>query len=154
MKKIISATLLSAALLQVPFAFSHCQVPCGIYDDHARVVSMLENASTAKKAVAQINALANKTDAQSVNQKVRWVMTKEDHAQKTIDTISDYFLTQRVNPTQKDYAVRLQKHHAVMIAAMKVKQNANAETVANLENSIKALQEYYPEHSHAHEDKH
>ena len=35
-------------------AHSHCQIPCGIYDDHARYLSMLEDASTVEKATNQI----------------------------------------------------------------------------------------------------
>ncbi|MGD8467739.1 MAG: superoxide dismutase [Ni] [Desulfobacterales bacterium] len=40
-------------------------------------------------------------------------MNKEKHAQQIISTISDYFLTQRVKPSQKDYTERLLKHHRV-----------------------------------------
>ena len=67
-----------------------------------------------------IAELAGKTDAQSQNQLVRWVVKKENHAQKIISTISDYFLTQRVKASQKDYVERLKKHHAVIVAAMGV----------------------------------
>jgi len=77
-------------------ASAHCQIPCGIYDDHARIQAMLEDAATVAKAVKLINELAEKTDPQSQNQVVRWVMNKEKHAQNIISTVSDYFLTQRV----------------------------------------------------------
>ena len=93
-------------------------------------------------------SLSGKTDVQSQNQMVRWVMNKEEHAQKIIGIISDYYLTQRVKPDQKDYAERLQKHHAVILAAMKAKQNANSESVNALKKSIEALAVYYPEHKH------
>lgn len=129
-------------------AYSHCQIPCGIYDDHARVKAMLEDVATAKKATKLIAELSGKDDAQSNNQLVRWVMSKEEHAQKVISTISDYFLTQRVKAKQKDYAERLQKHHAVIVAAMKVKQNADVKHVNALEKKVKALMDYYPEHKH------
>ncbi len=131
-----------------PAAYSHCQIPCGIYDDHARVQAMLEDAATARKSVMLISELSGKSDAQSNNQIVRWVMNKEKHAQHVISTISDYFLTQRVNAKQKDYVERLKKHHAVIVAAMKVKQNADMKYVDILEASIKELQPYYPEHKH------
>lgn len=129
-------------------AYSHCQVPCGIYDDHARVKAMLEDAATARKAVKLMGELSGKTDAQSNNQIVRWVMNKEKHAQNIISTISDYFLTQRVKAKQKDYEERLKKHHGVIVAAMKVKQNSDMKHVKNLEASIKELLAYYPEHKH------
>ena len=127
---------------------AHCQIPCGIYDDNARVQSMLEDAATIEKSVKLITELSGKSDAQSQNQLVRWVMNKEKHAQSVISTISDYFLTQRVKPKQEDYAERLAKHHAVIIAAMKAKQNADMSYVIGLKESIAALSPYYPEHSH------
>ncbi len=131
-----------------PSAYSHCQIPCGIYDDHARVKAMLEDAATTRKSVMLISELSGKSDAQSNNQVVRWVMNKEKHAQNVISTISDYFLTQRVKSKQKDYVERLKKHHAVIVAAMKVKQNSDMKYVNSLEASIKELLPYYPEHKH------
>lgn len=127
---------------------AHCQIPCGIYDDHARVQSMLEDAATTQKASKMIEELAGKKDPQSQNQLVRWVMNKEQHAQNVIATISDYFLTQRVKADQKDYAERLAKHHAIIVAAMKVKQNADISYSLELSKAISAIEAYYPEHSH------
>lgn len=142
--------LLVACLPSTSFLQAHCQVPCGIYNDHARVVSMLEDAATVEKAVLLLESLAGKTDAQSLNQSIRWVQNKEIHAQRIIETISNYFLTQRVKPAQDDYAARLRNHHAAIIAAMKAKQNASSDTAQVLRESIQALQAYYPalEHSH------
>lgn len=125
-------------------ALSHCQVPCGIYNDHARVDQMLEDATTVIKAGHMISELAGKTDAQSANQMSRWVMNKEKHAQNVISTISDYFLTQRVKASQNDYVQRLKDHHAVIVAAMKAKQNADVEFGKKLQRMIKALEKYYP----------
>ncbi|BDQ35845.1 hypothetical protein SYK_02050 [Pseudodesulfovibrio nedwellii] len=126
-------------------AQTHCQVPCGIYDDNARVVAMMEDVTTVRKAVTMLNELVAKTDVQSKQQFTRWVMNKETHSQRIISAIADYFLTQRVKPDQKDYVERLKKHHAVIVAAMKVKQNATMEPVDVLEKCVKALLEYYPE---------
>lgn len=125
-------------------AVAHCQVPCGIYDDAARVQSMLEDATTVKKATTQIAELAGKTDAQSQQQLIRWVTNKEAHAQQVITTISDYFLTQRVKTSQEDYVERLKKHHAVIVAAMKAKQSADGANADALTAAIKELQTYYP----------
>lgn len=52
-------------------------------------------------------------------------MTKEYHAQNIITATNDYFLAQRIKSSQKDYKERLVKHHEVMIAAMKAKQNTD-----------------------------
>jgi nickel superoxide dismutase len=109
---------------------------------------MLEDVATVAKATKLINELAGKTDAQSQNQIVRWVMNKEKHAQSVISTISDYFLTQRVKPDQDDYPDRLVKHHTVILAAMKAKQHADAQHVDDLKASIEALNGYYPKHEH------
>ncbi len=145
---LITFTIIGSVLFLQQQAHAHCQIPCGIYDDHARVQSMLEDAATAEKSVKLIAELAGKADAQSQNQLVRWVMNKEKHAQQIISTISDYFLTQRVKPSQKDYIERLLKHHAIIIGAMKVKQNTDMKYVKNLMESIEALLPYYPEHKH------
>lgn len=144
-RTIAGATI--AALMSLTFAqnaLAHCQIPCGIYDDHARVASMLEDVATIHKAVDLIAELAGKTDAQSQNQLVRWVMNKEQHAQNIIDSISDYFLTQRVKASQEDYAERLQKHHAVIVAAMRAKQNADPAVVDELKAAVEAVAPYYP----------
>ena len=127
---------------------AHCQIPCGIYDDHARLQSMLEDAATIEKSARLIAELSGKPAAQSQHQLVRWVMNKEKHAQNIIATISDYFLTQRVKPSQEDYAERLKRHHAVIVAAMKAKQNADVKYAATLKKRIEALAAYYPEHKH------
>ena len=137
-------------------AHSHCQIPCGIYDDHARYKSMLEDASTVEKATNQIITLSNDIDskqkstsiAQNYNQIIRWVNNKEIHAEKIISTISNYFLTQRVKPKQKDYLDRLSKHHAVILAAMKAKQNASIKETKALKVAIQNLAVYYPKHEH------
>ena len=150
MKKLLSVILLTAFastgadLLSPQVASAHCQIPCGIYDDHARVHSMLEDVDTIEKSVKMIGELTGKTDAQSQNQLVRWVMNKETHAQNIISTISDYFLTQRVKPNQKDYTERLAKHHAVIVAAMKAKQHADMKYVKTLRENVQALSPYYP----------
>lgn len=136
------------ALGLAPQVRAHCQVPCGIYDDHARVQSMLEDAATVGKATSMLAELAGKADAQSENQRVRWIMNKESHAQKVISTIADYFLTQRVKPSQEDYVERLKKHHAVILAAMAAKQNADGSYAEALEAAVQALAPYYPEHEH------
>jgi nickel superoxide dismutase len=151
MKQIRNVLLLIVIALPLSIQMSaqvlhaHCQIPCGIYNDYARVQSMLEDAITIEKSIKLIVELSGKSDAQSQNQLVRWVMNKEKHAQNIISTICDYFLTQRVKPNQKDYADRLLKHHAVIIAAMKAKQNADMKYTKALKDSIEALSPYYPE---------
>ncbi len=128
---------------------AHCQIPCGIYSDNVRVVMMLEDVETLEKSVSMLNKLALEKDVQSKSQFARWVTNKEEHAQKIIETIANYYLTQRVKTSQEDYVERLKAHHAVIINAMKVKQNTDAKYVATLKESVIALLKYYPaEHKH------
>ncbi len=141
---ILVLTFVSLSLFGNP-ANAHCQVPCGIYDDHARLRAMLEDARTVKKAFRMIHELSGRHDAQSVQQLIRWVKNKESHAQKIITTVCDYYLTQRVKPEQKDYVERLQEHHAVIVAAMKAKQNTEVRYASELVEVIEALIEYYPD---------
>ena len=55
----------------------------------------------------------------------RWVTVKEQHASDIIQTVSEYFLTQKVKPVPRDdphyqqYCDILATHHSVMVAAMK-----------------------------------
>lgn len=141
----VSSFIAGSILILPQSSYSHCQIPCGIYDDHARVQMMLEDTATIEKSIKLIAELSGKTDAQSQNQLVRWVMNKEKHSQNIISQISDYFLTQRVKTSQKDYLERLKTHHAVIVAAMKAKQNAEIKYAIELRASIKALLRYYPD---------
>ena len=121
----------------------HCQVPCGIYDDASRVQQMLEDVSTIHKSIDEIYKLNDEKDVQSAQQLIRWVNNKEIHADKIINTISDYFLTQRVKPSSEDYLLRLSEHHAVIILSMKVKQKADAKIAEDLKQAVEALSKYY-----------
>ena len=59
------AALATAAiwLTRTQTVSAHCQVPCGIYDDQARIHQLEEDATTIAKAITEINALAGKHDA-------------------------------------------------------------------------------------------
>ena len=134
---------------RVQDARAHCEVPCGIYDDPARIAAVHEDAVTIAKAVKQINELAGKHDAQSLNQAVRWVTTKEAHASHIMETVSQYFLAQRVKPVAPGaegydaYLKKLADHHAVMVAAMKAKQNADTASAEALHHAVETLAAYY-----------
>jgi nickel superoxide dismutase len=132
-------------------ANAHCQVPCGIYDDAARLARMKEDATTIAKAIDNIRTLSGEHGAKSINQVVRWVTTKEDHASHIIQVVSEYFLTQKVKPVEAGaeghdaYLKSLADHHAVMVAAMKCKQDADPATVDALNKAIDALAAHYKE---------
>ena len=138
-----------AWLTQAPRAEAHCQVPCGIYDDAARIKRMHEDATTIAKAMAEMAKLAGGHDAQALNQGARWVATKEAHASHVIQVVSEYFLTQKVKPVAAGadgydaYLAKLADHHAVMVAAMKTKQNAAAAYAEKLHDAIEAMAKHY-----------
>ncbi|RME40670.1 MAG: superoxide dismutase [Planctomycetota bacterium] len=135
--------------VRVREASAHCQMPCGIYDDPARIAQLREDAATIEKAVAQIRELAGKHDPQSLNQITRWINTKEQHASHIIEVVSEYFLTQKVKPKTpgsseyESYLKKLADHHAVMVAAMKTKQTVDPEKVHALQHAIDALAKHY-----------
>jgi len=126
---------------------AHCQVPCGIYDDPARIQQLREDSMTIEKAIHAITELSGKSDATSVNQATRWIMTKEDHASHIITVVSEYFLTQKVKPgaDRAKYLETLADHHAVMVAAMKCKQVPDHSSVDALNAAITKLATYYPD---------
>ncbi len=131
-------------------AEAHCQVPCGVYDDGARIARLLEDAETIKRACTFINTFAEgEVTAVGINQVGRWVQTKEDHASHIISVVSEYFLTQKVKTKAKGtaeyaaYVDSLAKHHAVMVAAMKTKQQVSSTAVHDLEHAIAALGALY-----------
>merc|ERR1719453_1160685 len=140
-----------AKLFQTPAvlggARAHCQVPCGIFDDAARVESLKEDATTIRKAMVQIEELNGNSDALSFNQATRWVMTKEDHASAIIEKVATYMLAQRVKPELFDnetaYYEALAAHHAVMQAAVKGKQVIDAAACDALDHAIADLAPMY-----------
>ena len=154
MKRLAILSLVASAFLfvQISTASAHCQVPCGIYGDHARIHAMEEDVKTIGKATTQIQALSGKTDAQSVNQRTRWIVTKEDHASKIIKVVAEYFLTQKIKavPADGDAAARkayvhhLVTAHHVMRAAMKTKLVVDAKAVQTLRKKVTALGSLYP----------
>ena len=115
---------------------AHCEVPCGIYDDQRRFEDMLEDQETIAKGIGKIREMAGNTDPQSVNQTVRWINTKEAHATNIQHTISQYFMTQRIKADKEGYAKKLAAAHAVMVAAMKCKQSAEAKPADVLKEKI------------------
>jgi len=141
--------LLTAAAVLCLFAprpaGAHCQVPCGIYDDGARIAQLREDTTTIRKAVSNIGELLAKDDAKSMNQLIRWTNTKEAHASHIIEVVSEYFLTQKLKPVaagadgRDAYLASLADHHAVLRTAMKTKQNADADAVDALAAAIEAM---------------
>lgn len=143
MKKLLASAAFMSLALFAQSVMAHCEVPCGIYADQRRFEEMLEDTTTIAKAITNIGELAGKDDAQSANQLVRWVTTKEAHATNTQHVIAQYFMTQRIKPDSEGYAKKLAAAHAVMVAAMKTKQNADPATAEALRSAIFDLYRAY-----------
>ncbi len=137
MKKNLLTLFVSYFVLS-SWAFGHCQVPCGIYDDALRIHQIKEHIKTISKAVVQINALSDNNSALDNNQLVRWINTKENHATLIQDIISDYFLTQRIkfvkenDPNRKKYVLSTITLQQMLVSAMECKQTVDPEKIMHL----------------------
>ena len=112
--------------------YAHCEVPCGIYGDDARFSAIAEDVQTIEKAMGMIADLAGKDGAQSANQLVRWVVTKEEHANKIQHVVTQYFMTQRMKAPAGDdaaafaaYTDKLVLLHKMLRTAMLCKQSVD-----------------------------
>ncbi|NOY40429.1 MAG: hypothetical protein GXP26_01145 [Planctomycetes bacterium] len=135
--------MIGAAFLPMAYLAAHCEVPCGIYDDHARIDEMLEDQATIAKAIKNIHELSGGHGPNNINQLVRWVTTKETHATNVQHTIAQYFMTQKIKADSENYVDKLTSAHAVMVAAMKCKQSADPATAEALKTAIDKFHNVY-----------
>ena len=148
----LTALLVAAAVVQ---AWGHCQVPCGIYGDEARFAMLEENMQTIEKAMGKIRQLA--PDPAQANQVVRWTLTKEEHANDTMDIIANYFLAQRIKQPAADdavagadYAARLVSLHGMLVEAMKCKQTTDTAHVGRFRELLQTFHGQYFGETHQH----
>ncbi len=120
---IFSTAFIVSMVLSASVALSHCEVPCGIYNDEARLNEIDEHVATIEKAMGQIELLGK--DGKNYNQIVRWVITKEDHAEKLQYIVTQYFMTQRLKPGKEGTQEQLKVLHKMLVAAMKAKQTTD-----------------------------
>jgi nickel superoxide dismutase len=149
-------TLLIVPILLFLFAMpqsllSHCQVPCGIYDDEMRIKMISEHITTIEKAMKQVIELS-KESKPNYNQIVRWVMNKEKHAEELSQILTYYFMAQRIKPVDNDkkenkmYAVyqeRLELLHHLLIYTMKAKQTTDLSMIEKLRSLLEEFKKAY-----------
>lgn len=141
------AILLSTLALPAA-AWSHCQIPCGIYDDAMRIQTLNEHITTIDKSMTQIVDLAA-DENKNYNHIVRWVNNKEHHANHFMEIVTGYYMAQRLKPTDKesadyaDYQVKLELLHRMLVEAMKCKQTTNKAHVGNLRQLVKEFDAAY-----------
>ena len=134
MKKLL--LILSTTALLVASAGAHCQIPCGIYDDAARIKEMKEHVTTIEKSMKEIKRIG-KEKSPDYNQLVRWVTNKESHADKLSKIVTSYFMAQRIKPVPEDkkadhvkYIEKLTLLHRILVLSMKAKQTRDMEQCA------------------------
>lgn len=139
--------------------YSHCQIPCGIYDDNMRFDMMAEHITTIEKSMKLVNQISG-GQKPDMNQLVRWVQNKETHANELSHIITYYFMAQRIKPTEKTdtkeherYLVKLTLLHQMLVTSMKTKQTTDLSTTKQLTELLANFKKvYYEEHKHT--DKH
>lgn len=128
--------------------YSHCQIPCGIYDDPARLKMIDEHIGTIDKAMQQIVQLSQ-NEPVNMNQVVRWINNKEDHADELSEIVTDYFMAQRIKPVSvesadyKDYIRQLTLLHEMLVTSMKCKQTTDLAHVEKLRGLLKEFSAAY-----------
>ena len=125
-------------------SYSHCQIPCGIYDDLMRIHQMEEHVETIEKSINEINNKPNQ------NQLVRWVLSKEDHADKISDIVTYYFMTQRIKPDMENYNENLSLLHKILILSMKAKQTTDLSVIETMKETIHSFEHIYIGDDHTH----
>lgn len=156
MKKILSHLLvLSFLVLISQKTYAHCEIPCGIYDDELRIALLKEHFITLEKSMVKIEEL-QKSEILNYNQIVRWVMNKEDHANKVQEIVQQYFLNQRIKPLDSSsdkftkYQRELTALHHLLVYSMKAKQTTDLMFIKKLNESLEQFEASYFEGKHRH----
>ena len=135
--------------------FAHCEIPCGIYNDSLRITMIYEDITTIEKAMNGIIELS-KEATPNYNQIVRWVVTKEAHAEKIQEIVSQYFLHQRIKVTDPSDQIAYDKYvksltllHKILVDAMKTKQTTDLSFIEELRETVHEFEEvYFLGHTH------
>jgi nickel superoxide dismutase len=146
----------SLVLMMILFSantvWSHCEVPCGIYDDQMRVQMLAEDIRTMEKSMNEILRL-QKEEPKNYNQLVRWIVNKENHADKFQEIVSQYFMTQRIKINDEDYADKVILLHKMLVYAMKCKQTTDLSNIETLRALLENFSKLYFEHDHPEKEK-
>lgn len=97
----------------------------------------------------QINELSAEENI-NYNQLIRWVVNKEEHANKIQDIVSQYFLHQRIKPTDSSDKVAYEKYtnqlillHELSIFAMKSKQTTDLIYIEKMRVALESFEKTY-----------
>jgi len=152
---IIIGILTIISLSTTKKTYAHCEIPCGIYEDTLRVELIKEHIITIDRSMKMIIELSKKENP-NYNQIVRWVNNKEEHANKLQNIVSQYFLHQRIKPTDPENEELYQKYikqltllHELLVYSMKAKQTTDLSYIENLNKTIIVFEKSYF-HTHKH----
>ena len=148
-RKLVLSAVIVSAIVFGSLAYSHCQVPCGIYGDPGRFDAIAEHITTIEKSMKQIEELSAQ-EKPNVNQVIRWVNNKDKHADEISHIVTYYFLAQRVKfPAQGDrnanaaYVKKLTLLHQMLVYAMKSKQTTDLSNVEKLRHTLADFHKAY-----------
>lgn len=146
--KILSVFML-IAISGFSFTWAHCEIPCGIYNDHLRIDLINEHISTIEKSMKEIIHISSETPVNQ-NQLIRWITNKEAHAVKIQNIVSQYFLHQRIkiqdnkkSEEYKKYLKQLELLHKILVFSMKSKQSCTLEHCETLKVLVKEFEGSY-----------
>jgi len=148
-KRIAAVGILATVAILASIAYSHCQIPCGIYNDQMRFDTIAEHITTIEKSMKLITELSGQ-DKPNMNQIVRWVQNKEEHADEISHIVSYYFMAQRVklpeegdSKAQNQYVKKLTLLHRMLVYSMKAKQTTDLANVEQLKSSLTEFHKIY-----------
>jgi nickel superoxide dismutase len=148
-KPTLAVTVMAAVVIAASIAYSHCQIPCGIYDDDARFGEIAEHITTIEKSMKLIDELSSQ-DKKNFNQIVRWVNNKEHHADELSEIVTYYFMAQRIKlpeegnvKAQNEYVKKLTLLHKMLVYSMKAKQTTDLANVEQLKSLLKEFHDAY-----------
>ncbi len=157
-KMFVSMVIVVLVLIASSVVRSHCQIPCGIYDDNMRFNMMAEHMITIEKSIKMINEISSELKP-DMNQLIRWVQNKEVHADELSHIITYYFMAQRIKPVVKTNTEEYEKYlekltllHQMLVYSMKAKQTADLSITNQLTGLLTNFKKaYYEKHKDTHE---
>ncbi len=148
-KKLILLTVIVSAIVFGSLAYSHCQVPCGIYGDETRFDMIAEHITTIEKSMKLIETLSAQKKS-NMNQLVRWVNNKDKHADELSHIITYYFMAQRVKlpapgdtKARDEYVKKLILLHEMLVYTMKTKQTTDLGNADKLRSLLDEFRKVY-----------
>jgi nickel superoxide dismutase len=148
-KRIVIVSVLTVVVVVASIAYSHCQIPCGIYDDEGRFGAIAEHITTIEKSMKEIERLSVEAKP-NMNQIVRWVNNKELHADELSEIVTYYFMAQRIKlpeegstKAQNEYVKKLTLLHKMLVYSMKAKQTTDLANVEQLKSLLNEFHKVY-----------